>query len=77
MPGLFSAFATFLLKQFFQNIPMSLQDAATIDGAGRLRIFFSIILPLSKPALATLAIFAFMFTWNQFLCPLIIILPKK
>jgi len=77
VPGLFSVFGTFLLKQFFQNIPMSLQDAATIDGAGRLRIFFSIILPLSKPALATLAIFTFMFTWNQFLWPLIIIFTEE
>lgn len=71
-PGMFSAFGTFLMRQYFLGIPKSLEEAAFIDGAGHLRVFFKIIMPLSKTALAALAIFAFMGTWNDFLWPLII-----
>lgn len=67
-----SAFGIFLLRQFFIDIPTELEDAARIDGCSRIGILFKIILPLSKPALATLGIFTFMFSWNSFLWPLIV-----
>jgi ABC-type glycerol-3-phosphate transport system permease component len=65
------AFGTFLLRQFFLTIPMEMMEAAKIDGAGYLRIFWRIFLPLSGPALATLAVFTFMGSWNNLLGPLI------
>jgi len=64
-------FFIFLLRQFFMTIPRDLDDAARIDGASTWRIFISIILPLSRPALATVAIFAFIGNWNNLLDPLI------
>lgn len=66
-----SAFFVFLMRQFFLTIPRELEDAALIDGCSRLRIYFSIILPLAKPVLATVTIFAFMGSWNEFFRPLI------
>lgn len=72
LPGIFSAFGTFLMRQFFKGIPKSLEEAAFVDGAGYISIFFRIILPLSKPVLATLWIFGFMASWNNYLWPLII-----
>jgi ABC-type glycerol-3-phosphate transport system permease component len=72
VPAFFATpFNTFLLRQFFLTIPPELEDAGRIDGASTLRIFWSIILPLAKPALATIAIFAFFSYWNEFLGPLI------
>lgn len=71
LPGLFSAYGTFLLRQFFLTIPVELEEAATIDGCGYIRRFAQIILPLTKPALATLAIFTLMGQWNDFLYPTI------
>jgi len=71
-PTLTSVWGIFLLRQFFQTIPRDYEDAARIDGASEFTIFWKIILPLSKPALATLAIFAFMSTWKDFLWPLIV-----
>ena len=65
------AFFIFLLRQFFMGIPSELVDAALIDGAGHLQILLRIFIPLSKPALATVAIFAFIGNWNNFLGPLI------
>jgi ABC-type glycerol-3-phosphate transport system permease component len=65
------AFGTFLLRQFFLTIPMEMMEAAKIDGAGYWRIFWRIFLPLSGPALATLAVFTFMGSWNNLLGPLI------
>ena len=74
VPFLFgSAFGTFLLRQFFMTIPTDLEDAACIDGAGYLRTYMRIILPLAKPALATLGVFVFLSFWNDFLWPLIVI----
>ncbi len=64
-------FFIFLLRQFFLAIPNELSEAATVDGAGHLQIFWSIVIPLSKPALATVAIFAFLLHWNDFFGPLI------
>jgi len=74
VPAFFATpFNTFLLRQFFLTIPTELEDAARIDGCSTLRIFWSIILPLAKPALATISIFAFFYYWNNFLDPLIYI----
>ena len=70
------AFNIFLLRQFFLTIPNSLLDAARIDGCSEFRIFWSIVLPLAKPALATVAILTFMFAWNDFLGPLIYLSDK-
>jgi len=72
VPAFFgSAFFIFLLRQFFLTIPAELEDAARIDGATSVDIFARIMLPLAKPALATVAIFAFMGAWNDFMGPLI------
>lgn len=72
IPRTVSIFGAFLLRQFFQSIPIELDEAARVDGAGRLRVLFQIILPLSTPALATLTIFAFTSSWNEFFWPLIV-----
>ncbi|MDQ0338464.1 multiple sugar transport system permease protein [Caldalkalibacillus uzonensis] len=77
VPGVFSAFGTFLLRQSFLTIPKSLEEAAFIDGASHFRVYWQIILPLAKPALATLAVFSFMQSWNNFLWPLIIISDRN
>ncbi len=72
LPPAFSAFATFLLRQFFKGIPTELDDAARIDGASSLRIWWQIILPNSTAALAALSIFIFLGNWNEFLWPLVV-----
>jgi multiple sugar transport system permease protein len=72
IPAAFSAFGTFLLRQFFLSIPPELEQAARMDGASYFQTYRHIILPLSGPALATLAVFAFMTQWNAFLWPLIV-----
>ncbi|NOZ73005.1 MAG: carbohydrate ABC transporter permease [Chloroflexi bacterium] len=72
LPPAFSAFSTFLLRQYFLGIPLDLDEAARMDGASSFRIWWQIILPLSGPALAALAIFTFLASWNDFLWPLII-----
>jgi multiple sugar transport system permease protein len=72
IPGIFSAYGTFLLRQFFLTIPRDLEDAAKIDGCGHFRILCEVVLPLSKPALATLATFTFMGSWGSFLWPLVV-----
>jgi len=71
LPVCGNVFGIFLLRQFFLSIPRELEEAAFIDGCGHFGIFFRIVLPLSKPALTTLAIFTFMSSWNSFLWPLI------
>ncbi len=73
LPGLFSAYGTFLLRQFFLTIPRDLEDAARIDGAGRFGVYLRIILPLSGPALAALATFVFIGSWNDFFWPSIVL----
>ncbi len=73
LPWAFTAFGTFLLRQFFLTIPRELEEAAKIDGCGHIRILSSIIIPISAPALAVLAVFTFISYWNSFLWPLIII----
>ena len=72
-PSIASAFGVFLLKQAVESVPRELDEAATLDGAGHLRIFTTIVLPLIRPALATVAVFAFMGSWNSFLWPLVVI----
>jgi multiple sugar transport system permease protein len=72
VPSFFGgAFAIFLFRQFIQTIPLDLDESALIDGASRIRILVNIIVPNCKPALAAVAIFAFMGSWNEFLGPLI------
>lgn len=71
VPRATSAFGIFLLRQFFLSVPRELDEAARIDGAGHLRIYARIILPLAKPALATLAVLHFMNLWNDLLWPLV------
>lgn len=72
VPFLATAFGTFLLRQFFLTIPQELEDAAKLDGASRLRFLFTILLPLSRPALGALGIWSFLSAWNQYLWPLIV-----
>lgn len=72
IPRLFSPFGIFLFRQYFQTIPKELDEAAEIDGCNKFYIFWKIIMPLSKPAAASLAIFTFLFAWNDFLWPLLV-----
>ncbi len=72
LPFLAAPFGVFLMRQFIQSLPDELIQAARIDGAGELRIFFSVILPLCGPALATLGILTFLGSWNNFLWPLVV-----
>ncbi|MEO1667718.1 MAG: ABC transporter permease subunit [Chloroflexota bacterium] len=73
VPWIFTAYGTFLMRQFFLSIPKELEEAALMDGASRMRILWTIFVPLSTPAVATLAIFSFLYAWNSFLWPLLII----
>lgn len=73
LPAAFSAFGTFLLRQFMLSIPASLDEAAEIDGASKWRVFWDIILPMSRPGLITLAIFTFMGNYNSFFWPLVML----
>ena len=72
IPTMAGAFSTFLLRQFFLTLPSELEDAALIDGCSWYRIFWQIILPLSKPALASVTIIIFTQNWNSFLWPLVV-----
>jgi multiple sugar transport system permease protein len=72
VPGLFSAYGTFLCRQYFLSIPVELEEAARIDGLSVYGIFIRIIMPLSRPALATLVIFTFIGSWRDFIWPLIV-----
>ncbi len=73
LPGAVSAFGIFFLRQYMLSIPDELLDAARIDGASEFRIYWRVVLPLSKPALAATGIFTFMYAWEDFFWPLIII----
>jgi len=73
LPQVFSAFGTFLLRQAFQAIPRELEEAAFMEGASHWTVFTRMILPLARPALATLAVFSFMGSWNAFLWPLFVV----
>lgn len=72
IPSIFSAYGTFMLRQFFLGIPASLEEAATLDGCSRFGLYWHIMLPLSKPALAALGIITFMGSWRSFMWPLVV-----
>jgi multiple sugar transport system permease protein len=73
LPTFAAAFGIFLLRQAMNQVPIELDEAASLDGAGHFRIFWTVILPNIRPALATLAVFAFMGSWNSFLWPLVVL----
>jgi multiple sugar transport system permease protein len=73
VPWIFTAYGTFLMRQFFITIPREIEEAALIDGASRLQILWRIFLPASTPAIATLATFTFLYAWNSFFWPLVVI----
>lgn len=77
LPGIFTVFGTFLLRQFFLTIPEELSDAARLDGASEFQIYRQIILPLAKPALASLAILAFVWSWNDYETPLVMLTTES
>lgn len=72
LPNLFSAFGTFLMRQFFMSLPAELEEAALLDGCGRFKTFSKIMLPLVKPGVVALVIFTAKFAWNDFMWPLIV-----
>jgi multiple sugar transport system permease protein len=73
LPGLAGVFGVFFLRQFFETLPKELEEAARIDGANAFQVFYKVVLPLAKPALATLAIITFLASWNDFLWPFLIL----
>jgi multiple sugar transport system permease protein len=73
IPSMATMFGIFLIRQFMLSVPQELLEAARLDGAGELRIYWSIVMPLARPILATLATFMFMSTWNDFMWPLIVL----
>jgi len=73
VPGMAGVFGIFLVRQYARSLPDALLEAARIDGAGELRIFVLVVLPLLKPVLVTLAVFAFLGSWNDFMWPLIVL----
>jgi multiple sugar transport system permease protein len=73
IPWAFTALGAFLLRQFFLTVPQELDDAARVDGAGTVRTFLLVMLPLARPTLAVLAVFSFITYWNSFLWPLIVV----
>ncbi len=77
IPSLATVFGVFLIRQFMLSVPQELLEAARIDGAGELRIYWSVVMPLARPILATLAIFTFMTTWNDFMWPLIVLTDQS
>lgn len=77
VPGAAGAFGIFFLRQFFIGLPVEIEEAARIDGAGDLRIFLQIVLPLARPALATLAVLSFLNNWNDFLWPIYVLLSPE
>ncbi len=77
LPGVIDAYGIFLLKQYMETIPDELLDAATVDGAGPFTRFWRVIVPLSRPAIGTLAVFRFLGVWNDYLWPLIIIRKEE
>ncbi len=77
IPGAAGAFGIFFLRQFFLGLPVEIEEAARMDGASDLRIFLQIIIPLSRPALATLAVLSFLNNWNDFLWPVYVLLSPQ
>ncbi len=77
VPGMVNATFIFMMRQFFLNFPKELEEAATLDGLGRFGVFWHIVLPLAKPALAAQAILVFMGSWNNFLLPVVILFDPE
>ncbi|MFG3422071.1 carbohydrate ABC transporter permease [Micromonospora sp. NPDC048063] len=77
VPGAASAFGVFFLRQFFLSLPRELEEAAVLDGASQWQIFWKVVLPLSKPALATLAVLSFLTNWNDFLWPIFVLFSPE
>jgi multiple sugar transport system permease protein len=77
IPGAASAFGIFFLRQFFVGLPQEIEEAARLDGAGDFRIFWQMVLPLARPALATLAVLSFLNNWNDFLWPIYVLLSPE
>ncbi|MGW4501202.1 carbohydrate ABC transporter permease [Micromonospora sp. NPDC004336] len=77
VPGAASAFGVFFLRQFFLSLPRELEEAAVLDGAGQWQIFWKVVLPLSRPALATLAVLSFLTNWNDFLWPIFVLFSPE
>jgi multiple sugar transport system permease protein len=77
LPSMATIFGIFLMRQFMSSIPDDLLDAARIDGASEFRIYWSMVLPLARPILVTLALFTFMATWNDFMWPLIVLTDES
>ncbi len=77
LPRVAFPLGVFIMTQFFSRVPDEYEEAARVDGAGRLRVFWSIMLPLARPAMASLAIFTFVLTWNDFLWPLVIATERE
>lgn len=77
IPGIFSAGGTFMLRQFFMSLPGELEDAAKIDGCGYTGILRNVIIPLSKPAIATITTFTFMGSWGGFMWPLVVTISEQ
>ncbi|GAA4343328.1 carbohydrate ABC transporter permease [Microbacterium rhizosphaerae] len=72
LPGLFSVFGTFLLRQFFQSLPIDMEEAARLDGANEWQIFWHVMLPLAKPGIIALIVLTSLWSWNDFLWPLVV-----
>ena len=77
IPGAASAFGVFFLRQFFEGLPRELEEAAVMEGANSWQVFIKVILPLSKPALATLAVISFLSNWNDFIWPIYILFSPE
>ena len=77
VPGAAGAFGVFFMRQFFLSLPVELEEAAMLDGASRWKIFMTVIVPLSRPALATLALLSFLANWNDFLWPLYVLFSPE
>ncbi len=77
VPGAAGAFGIFFLRQFFVALPVEIEEAARIDGAGDFRIFLQVVLPLARPALATLGVLSFLNNWNDFLWPVYVLLSPE
>lgn len=77
IPGAAGAFGVFFLRQFFLSLPADLEEAALLDGANHFQIFVKIVLPLSKPALATLAVLSFLSNWNEFIWPIYVMFSAE
>jgi multiple sugar transport system permease protein len=77
LPNIASVLDIFLLRQFFRSLPLELEEAALIDGAGRMQIFWRIVVPLSKPVLAVVTITSFIFHWNDLVWPLVVLNDKE